>query len=748
MSDLLKRTPWGDHKNRTLTGAAVSLAGFSVFLTAVLLPEMFVGKIIWLRLLLGLIFTSAATALVFGIAKLLRLVPVGLRSVLIGSCLVVTWCVYNVLSVFAILPFSTSWQITVAASLLISVASLTITAVAGAAIAAFPRTAGIIIVITAAVVAIALWIIRPTTGKDASARIRTVTAPVTLDVPYPAATGRFKVKTLYYGSGTDKHRSEYGEKADLITKSVDASPFVPKGWSVARTLYWGFDQKQLPLNGRVWFPDGKGPFPLVLIVHGAYKMTEFSDTGFAYLGALLASRGYIVASVDENFLNYGWHRYEDFEESDIDARGWLLLQHLRAWQAWNKSKKSPFFGKVDMDRIALIGHSRGGEAIAAAAAFARMVRYPRNGNIPLDFHYRIRTLIALAPSDIYQSPYERTTPAEITNVNYLLLLGTHDRQVPSIMGSRIYQRVSFSGDTGTGSHGSIVRQVNPELYIKSALYISGANHSQFNTSWGIYDLPWPYRMFADIPAQLGGDEQRKVVKIYVSAFLDATLRDEKAYMPLFRNYRLIEGWLPKTSFISRFQASTFHVVANFDEDIDPGTATIAGGKIIGQNLSDWHEQDIDYHYYLPYGSRSNRVLSVSWEAKKEAAPVLSFRLPETRVMSSKLKPTDMFVFSIACPDHQVPTDLSIELLDDAGRASRLPLSRVLSLRPPLHSYLTRMSLIEEPSPVTVLQTVSIPLSRFLDLNSSLDLRKLQQVNFRFDNTRSGSVLLDDIGFDQ
>ena len=50
-------------------------------------------------------------------------------------------------------------------------------------------------------------------------------------------------------------------------------------------------------------PRGDGPFPLALIVHGNHSMEDYSDPGYAYLGELLASRGIIMASVDENFIN-------------------------------------------------------------------------------------------------------------------------------------------------------------------------------------------------------------------------------------------------------------------------------------------------------------------------------------------------------------------------------------------------------------------------------------------------------------
>ncbi len=69
--------------------------------------------------------------------------------------------------------------------------------------------------------------------------------------------------------------------------------------------------KALPLNARVWYPGGKGPFPLVLIVHGNHADRDFSDPGYEYLGRLMASRGFIFASVDENFLNGAWYDFFD-----------------------------------------------------------------------------------------------------------------------------------------------------------------------------------------------------------------------------------------------------------------------------------------------------------------------------------------------------------------------------------------------------------------------------------------------------
>ena len=283
--------------------------------------------------------------------------------------------------------------------------------------------------------------------------------------------------------------------------------------------------------------------------------------------------------------------------------------------------------------------------------------------------------------------------------------------------------------------------------MKAALYIYRANHSQFNTVWGAYDFPWPYRLFENTARQLRGEEQRRITEIYVSAFLDATLRGNSSYTPIFRDYRLIENWLPKTAYISRFQDSSFRIISDFDDDIDPETTTVEGGKIEGRNLSEWCEQDIDYHYYTPYGSRSNRVVYVKWESKENNTPTYGLKLPQKKVKSWRLRPEDALVFSIACPDQQSVPDLSIEVSDENGGSARLPFSSVFTLTT-LRSRLTRLGMMEEPSPQVVLQTISIPLSRFVKTNPLFEPKKLQKIDFIFDRSSSGAVFLDDIGIDQ
>ncbi|HVN04604.1 MAG TPA: hypothetical protein VMT86_09320, partial [Bryobacteraceae bacterium] len=311
--------------------------------------------------------------------------------------------------------------------------------------------------------------------------------PAQLAAANPADPGTYRVRTLFYGPGTDIRRPEYGAAVAIRTSTVDASAFFKdfRGWKRwARKKYWGFDFDKLPLNARVWYPDGPGPFPLVLIVHGNHNMAEFSDPGYAYLGELLASRGFILASIDENFLNSGLFHDPPKQQP---VRGWMLLEHLKLWREWNQTPGNPFHGKVDMAHIALMGHSRGGEAAATAAAFNRMQYCPDDANIRFDYGFGIQSVVAIAPAEGQYKPAGRSRWIE--DVSYLTLQGSHDADVSSFMGSQQWEHVRYS---------------RPGPWFKAELYAYRANHGQFNTAWGRTDAGLPLSWLLNLKPLMTG----------------------------------------------------------------------------------------------------------------------------------------------------------------------------------------------------------------------------------------------------
>jgi dienelactone hydrolase len=575
------------------------------------------------------------------------------------------------------------------------------------------------------------------------------------------------VRTLYYGSGTDKQRAAYRDSVTIRTRTVDGSklagPPTPEQGKI-RKNYWGFDFTKLPVNGRVWYPDGPGPFPLVLIVHGNHDMKEFSDPGYQYLGELLASRGFILASVDQNFLN-------GFMRNENDARGWMLLQHLKAWRTFQDSVDSPLRGKVDMGNIALMGHSRGGEAVAVAGLFNRLSHYPDDANVTFDFNFDIKGLVAIAPVDGQYRPAEKPTP--LSNYNYLLMHGSHDGDVSSFSGLTQYERLRFT---------------DGKPWFKSAVFVYRANHGQWNTVWGNSDWGKTGPRALDLRGFITQEEQRRFAEVYITAFLEASLRGRDEYLPLFRDHRVAGGWLPKTMYITRFEDANFKAIADFEEDVDVTTATVAGASLRGDSLSTWKEAAVPFRWRG--NTMAHNAVTLAWnnriagdDTTKRGMPAsYTLTLTDSLRQALDVNETSTLVFSLApteakpgprqppkdttkkadsaarrpprpktpkaAPD-TTPMDLTVELVDAYDRTARLRLSAYGPVRRPLESHIYRRAGRDKLRFATtyeiVLQTYTLPLADFVRAAPGFDARQVRKIRWVFDRTEAGTIHLDNIG---
>lgn len=625
------------------------------------------------------------------------------------------------------------------------------------------------------------WLAQRGSGTDLVRPEPDKAAVAPLNLGDPSKPGPFKVLRTTYGSGTDHRRPEFGANVGLKTRSVDGRPFVrgSKGWRMTlRQWFWWVDFEHFPVNGRVWYPDGPGPFPLVLIVHGNHGMEEFSDPGYAYLGEHLASRGFIFVSVDENFFNSSLRGSLSKEN---DARGWMLLQHLKVWTQWNGAAGNPFTGKVALDRIAIIGHSRGGEAVAVAGAFNRLRYYPDDGRIEMPSGFGIRSIVAIAPVDGQYSSGGRPTPLE--NVNYLTLQGAHDSDVSTFHGIRQWARVRF---TDGAEH------------VKAAVYIYRANHGQFNTVWGDSDVGFPRTLLLDRNSLLAGDDQRRAAKVFITSFLEATLADKRDYLAVLQDERRARAWLPNDLYVTRYADSSVRTIADFEEDLDLTTTRLTGGKVEAQGLAMWREQ------YLPFknGDTHDTVAYLGWKEPKKGskAPAVpasyAISLPADAVAGWALTADSELRFALAQVDEQPKDldeedgdsgskaaqdakkkaeddkkkaeedkkkkeqekksdpnkperlDLSLELTSTNGAVVRLPLSRFRAIPVVLKSRMTKLpnedSLFSKRAE-PVLQSFAIPLSAFAEADARFDPATLSSIRFVFDKSKKGVVAVDDLG---
>ena len=567
--------------------------------------------------------------------------------------------------------------------------------------------------------------------------------------------GPFDVDSLTYGSGTDRRRPEYRDGVAFRTLPVDGRPFLTglSGWKAsAREVVWGFGAKALPLNARVWYPRALAkPAPLILVVHGNHNMLHSSDPGYAWLGEHLASRGYVVASIDQNFLNSG--PFVGGASPENDARAWLLLEHLARFREWNTDPAHPFHKRVDLERVVLIGHSRGGEAVGHAAAFNRLPFYPDDATVSFDYGFGLRGVIAIAPSDGQYQPSGKRTP--IRDTSYLAIQGGWDSDVSRFLGDRQYQRVSL--DPGSD-------------HLKATLYLHHANHGQFNTEWGRRDLPAFGAWMLRLAPLLGPEDQRRAGKLFMTGFVEERLQGRTELRELFHDPEHAGAVLPPTPVAGRFSAANLELLADFEGDLDLATGSRPGVVIATTGLASWAEKDLRLRGKGQGGQRGDTAQILGWRrGDGDEPPTWALTLPED------LGPLETLSLDLAHldqdpkrpgngetePEPEIDEEpapagalrpqlaFSIELVDAAGVHVRLPLADFGSLLSPLPVRHTKIGWLDRKryhsSTEPIAQTFQLPLAAFTGANPDFDASTPRELRLVFDQSTEGVLAISGVG---
>ncbi|TVP77259.1 MAG: hypothetical protein EA352_03910 [Gemmatimonadales bacterium] len=553
-------------------------------------------------------------------------------------------------------------------------------------------------------------------------------------LPNPAAQGSHQVSQFRYGSGPDARGQVYGDEADFPSPTLDLRPLLPDFRGLQARLhasYWGFGLDEVPLNARIHMPeDPAGPVPVVVLIHGVEMDSNYSEEGFDYLARSLASRGSAVVSVDMNFLDYP-HIAD--QAAEMPVRAWLALEHLRFLSEWQEAGLDPWTQHLDLDRIVLVGHSRGGETAALAAILSRLQRYPPNAAIPLSFGFGIRGVVALAPTDQFWRPGDEASRLE--DVSYLVVHGSHDADLSSFMGAAQWQRVRIP----RGSES-----------FKASVYVAGANHSAFTRTGRLRDLRGLMGLLLNQEGLMPAGRQQELTQTLVSAFVEVTVKDRWEYRPIFSDPLSGLPWLPPTEYVTRFEDGFTETVATFEEDVDPSSATLEGATIEGRNFQVWREERLRLRNDRQ-PSQETRVVRLQWNHTGPATslPVWEIQLPDP-LPEGLVDGDSRLRFGLG---HQASAlgvpDFSVELQDTSGQTARLRVGAWAPRSPQDFPQLWRWRFLDAflTGPAEeVLQDYEIPLAAFLEANPELDPESVGWIRLVFDQTPAGTILLDDVSF--
>ncbi len=265
------------------------------------------------------------------------------------------------------------------------------------------------------------------------------------------------------------------------------------------------------------------PAPLVLFLHGRHDFCYGtpddpdqwgdwpcpagmqpvpSQLGYRYVQRLLASQGYVTVSIAANGINaQDWNALD----GGAAARARLVRSHLQQWSEWAADGTY----QVDMGRVVLVGHSRGGEGVNLASI-----------QTPLDAAYRIVGQVLLAPTD-----FARSVAAYVPTVT---VLSYCDGDVFDLQGQ---------------AYTDLARDLAPgDTALRSTVLVMGANHNFYNTEWtpGISRAPsWDDGGGAGgvcapgAPTRLTAAGQRAVARTWITGAVDLMAGGRTDVLPMF-----------------------------------------------------------------------------------------------------------------------------------------------------------------------------------------------------------------------
>ena len=516
------------------------------------------------------------------------------------------------------------------------------------------------------------------------------------------------------------------------------------------------------LLASVHYPTGLpgGPYPLIVFLHGRHSTCFKGSTaslawpckgqtspipsyqGYDYISGVLASHGYIVVSISSNGINA-----KDNQVNDLGmlARAELIQRHLDQWNIFNSTGAAPFgtkfVGKVNMNKIGTMGHSRGGEGVVRHFVFNAAQTSP----------YGIKAVFPLAPVD-FSRPV-------VNNAAMSVLLPYCDGDVNDLQGVHFFDdaRYNVPGDPTP----------------KHTVLVMGANHNFFNTVWtpGLFSAgtadDWtafvsggstdPHCGTGAGNQRLTSAQQRGVGLAYIAGFFRTYVGGESQFLPM------LTGEAPPPP-----SASTDDIFVSYQAPDDPnlrrdinrlltstnlttntlGGATtqsgmtphdLCGGESpqpqhclsstqstarqphttpsarstkrgLSQLRSGWSTLTAQYQNDLPAGSRN----------------VSGFEALQFRVSVN---------FEDARNSANMAQNFSVVLTDGNGATSSIRVSDVSQALffPPG---------TVGPVPKVFLNTVRIPLSAFTGVN----LTDIRSVQFKLDQKLQGAVLVTDLAF--
>ncbi len=542
-------------------------------------------------------------------------------------------------------------------------------------------------------------------------------------------------------------------------------PGLPGPFSVVKAEYNLGDRAWKPptypdsveVAGSVHYPSvmSAGPFPVIVYLHGrhesCYDTTNPTNTsadwpckgvfkslpsyeGYDYAARTMASHGYIVISISCNAINAGDDTVADY---GMHGRGELVQHHLDLWNTYNTTGGYPFgttfVGKLNMQNVGTMGHSRGGEGVVFNALYNQSLGSP----------YGIKAVLTLAPVDFLRKV--------LHNVPLLNIAPYCDGDVADLQGVHFYDDARYSDTTDNAP--------------KHSVLFMGANHNYFNTMWtpgssiaGAED-DWLYYFSASnshcgtsAARRFDTTKQKAAFNSYSAAFYRLYLGHETQFAPILDVADIVP---PASSLLDSADVYVSYHPARVDRlDVNRTdslrtdtlntlrghamTSGLVSSQICGGGFSEPDCGVTTNQGQKPHdGDTYTEGLSQKSLRWNDTTDLYQNELPAGY---QNLRPFESLLFRASVNFHNSPSgvnlDYTVQLIDSSGHVSNAVVSHfshALFFQPGVQPY---------DLPKMVFNTVNIPLSSF----SGVSMDKIRYVRFLFNKVNVGSLFISDLSF--
>jgi dienelactone hydrolase len=503
------------------------------------------------------------------------------------------------------------------------------------------------------------------------------------------------------------------------------------------------------LNGLIAAPEEGGPYPVVVIFHGNHhgcptdemgvdrwpcdpEVEQPNYRGFGYLVRELAARGYVALSINinaENTFGFG-------EPVPGERLQQLVDLHLGALATASAGGPNDFgvalAGRSDLRRLALLGHSRGGEE---SLRVARQLQAD-GGTTAKRSYGPVSGLLLLA------STATAVEPSGGSPVPMAIVLPACDGDVTSQEGQHFYEAA---------------RLAPRQTQWATSAWLERANHNYFNEL--LPDDPFGRRGRPDCETVLEPETQRRFLVNYAADFL-AILFDEDATAVSEAMARLgmdVRAQAPDELYGLPARVATLAAAVDGQPLLVPATAeelttNVVGGTVTEGGILTHFCPEGHYSPAMMPGSEPCRRVTVGIPGQPALA-VVSWTEPggawRFALPAGEGDLSGYTAFSLraavdplsALNPEASPQGLTLQLTDRAGNTLAVP------TRPGEPALAFPAGLVEEddfsgdfftgPVPMT---TIRWRLSDF----EGIDLADIDEIALLFDQASSGSLFLADL----